>query len=316
MYVYANDNYKKNNNNKKKNQTVKLITNISKVIFSGIAGVFITIGYQHFFAQPQNQEQMQTQQQEQTQNQSIVLNINGKEISYELKDVENLNNQISLLESENKKLEETITILENQINQKEAISKMNLYDYPLYINGVEQNIITNNSVIEYNSYTYLRSDIVSLLDSSITINKENNEIVKGNDLGKTVSLMKECPPYEAYISYSTDPFIIQNKTYSKGFSAFCSDYKYLLFNLENKYSSLQFDIGHIDGSGDYGCVVNFYIDDEYIKTITKSSQDDISHEEIPLNYGKILKMEILTKEEPTASAMCASYGFANMVLIQ
>lgn len=128
--------------------------------------------------------------------------------------------------------------------------------------------------------------------------------------------MKEYPPYEAYVSYSTDPFIIQGKTYSNGFSVFCSDYKYLLFNLENKYSSLQFDIGHIDGSGDYGCVVNFYIDDEYIKTITKNSQVDISHEEIPLNYGKILKMEILTKEEPTASPMCADYGFVNMILIQ
>ncbi len=300
MYAEKNDNYQIIK--KIHFPAIRIIASISKVVFSGIAGVIITIGYQHFFTQPQNQ--------------SVIVNINGQEISYKSKDIENLNNQIFLLESENKKLEERNNILENQINQKESIPKINLHDYTLYINGVEQNITTSNSVIEYNSYTYLRSDIVSLLDNSITINKENNKIVKGNDFGETVSLMKECPPYEAYVSYSTDPFIIQNKTYSKGFSASCSDYKYLLFNLENKYSSLQFDIGHIDGSGDYGCVVNFYIDDEYIKTITKSSQDDISHEEIPLNYGKILKMEILTKEEPTASPMCADYGFANMILIQ
>lgn len=256
------------------------------------------------------------QAQNQIQNQSVIVNINGQEVSYVAEDVENLNNQISLLESENKRLEKANSDLENQINQKELIPKINVYDYALFIDGVEQSISKSDSVIEYNSYTYLRSDIISLFDNSIAINKEDNKIIKGKDLGETVSLMKEYPPYEAYVNYSTDTFIIQGKTYSNGFSVSCSDYKYLLFNLENKYSSLQFDIGHIDGSGDYGCVVNFYIDDEYIKTITKSSQDDISHEGVPLNYGKILKMEILTKEEPTASPMCADYGFANMILIQ
>lgn len=63
------------------------------------------------------------QEQEQTQNQSVIVNINGQEVSYESKDAINLNNQISLLESENKRLEETNSDLESQINQKNQFMK-------------------------------------------------------------------------------------------------------------------------------------------------------------------------------------------------
>lgn len=271
-------------------------------ICSGLIGVFLSIGYQHFFSQPQNQ--------------SVIVNINGQEVAFESKDVQDLNDQIILLESENQKLKETNSNLNIQIAKNETIPDINLYDYSLYINGVEQAIVKSNSILEYNSHTYIRDDIISSINNDIFLDKSNNKIILGNDLGETCILMKECPPYETSGVYSTDPFTMQGETYSNGFVIFTSEYRDILFNLKNNYSSLEFDIGHIDESGDYMCVINFYVDDEYIKTITKNPQDDITHESIPLNHGKILKMEVLTKKEPTASPMCAKYGLSNMILIQ
>lgn len=295
-------------------------TSTKNVVITGVFGIVCAIvgifGTKQYINTQQNQLQNQTQSQQQTQDQYVVVNINGQEVSYESKDVENLNSQISLLKSENDKLEEANKNLENQIKQVESIPQIDLYDYKLFVDGVEKPITNINSVIEYNSQTYLRSDIVSLFDNSIIIDKSNNKIIQGRNLGETFSLMKECPPYETSGVYSTDPFIIQGETYSNGFVIFSSDYRDILFNLKNNYSSLEFDIGHVDGSGDYACVISFYIDDEYIKTINKNPQDDITHESIPLNKGKILKMVVLTKQEPTASPMCAEYGLANMILVQ
>lgn len=286
-------------------------TSTKNVIITGIitliCSIISIIGTKSYISLQQEQTQSQTQ------NQIITLNINGKEVSYQSQDVESLNEQITLLESKNRTLEE---INEDLKNQKESIADINLYDYNLFINGVQQSITNKNSVIEYNTNTYIRYDIVSLLDSNVTMDKVNNKIIKGIDLGQTCLLMKECPPYETSGVFSTNPFTIQGETYSNGFVIFTSDYRDILFNLKNDYSSLEFDIGHIDESGDYMCIINFYVDDEYIKTITKNPQDNITHEVIPLNYGKILKMEVLTKKEPTASPMCAKYGLSNMILVQ
>lgn len=89
---------------------------------SGIIGVLITIGYQNLFPQPQNQqieqiqEQTQQQDQEQTQNQSIIVNIDGKEVSYQSEDVETLNDTISELEKENEQLTSDAKLLNKQIS--------------------------------------------------------------------------------------------------------------------------------------------------------------------------------------------------------
>ena len=86
----------------------KTLLNILEIGCSGLIGVLITIGYQHFFSQPQNQQlgqiQEQNQQQEQVQNQSINVNIKGQEISYQSDDVIYLNNRISELEKKVSKL--------------------------------------------------------------------------------------------------------------------------------------------------------------------------------------------------------------------
>ena len=57
--------------------------------------------------------------------------------------------------------------------------------------------------------------------------------------------------------------------------------------------------------------INFYVDDILVKTLTKGYQEDITHETIPLNYGKHLKIEINTGRVGNY----AYYGFANAILV-
>ena len=250
----------------------------------------------------------------QEQHQSIIVNINGQNVEIDPNDIEQLNNRIVNLETENMNLKNRQAGNADNIANLSDVANIDVLNYQLFINGIEQSIVTNSSVIEYNGVAYVRSDIISLIDNEFNLNTDDYRIVYGNSRNEKSYLTNVCLPYEKPGSFSTEPFIMLGDIYANGFSIFSSEYNDILFNLNNKYSTLEFDFGHVDNSGDYMCIANFYIDGEYIKTISKNTQDDMSHETIKLNYGKILRIEIITKEKPNASPLCAEYGFANAVL--
>ncbi len=122
-----------------------------------------------------------------------------------------------------------------------------------------------------------------------------------------------CEPYEGnlYGNYiEIEPFKMQGITYANGISVWSANNStyFSLFNLNGKYSKLEFDIGHVDKSGSNDGIISFYIDDKLCSTITKKALDGLSHEVIELNKGNILKIEYSTK--------CTVYGLANMYIYE
>lgn len=297
----------------------KKLLHILEIGCSGIIGIFITIGYQHFFSQPQNQQieqiQEQSQQlgQEQTQNQSIIVNIDGKAVSYQSEDVQSLYSTISKLEKENYQLKSDIKLLNEQLNDFKSIPNVELFNYKLIINGIEKNISNNNSVIKYNNKFYIRDDIVSYIED-IKLNEENNKIIIGNILGDTYLLMKVCPPYQTSNNQyyrQPDTFKMAGEVYTNGFSM--QDHSFALFNLNGKYTLLNFTLGHIDDTTMIDGVFNIYLDEELYQRIEISCEDLPQQFSIPLNNAN--KMKVIKVDESTPTYQAGEwYGFADMIL--
>lgn len=297
----------------------KRFLHILEIGCSGIIGIFITIGYQHFFSQPQNQqieqiqEQTQQQDQEQTQKQSIIVNIDGKEVSYQSEDVETLNDTISELEKENEQLKSDIKSLNEQISDLQSIPNVELYNYKFIIDGVEKNISNNNSVIKYNNKFYIRDDIVSYIED-IKLDEENNKIIVGDILGDTYSLMKVCPPYQTsdYQYYlQPDTLKMAGEIYTNGFSM--RDYSFALFNLNGKYTMLNFTLGHIDDATMIDGVFNIYLDEELYQRIEISCEALPQQFSIPLDNANKMKIEKVDEATPNYSTG-DWYGFADIIL--
>ena len=103
-------------------------------------------------------------------------------------------------------------------------------------------------------------------------------------------LLDVCPPYQM-VDYSqnleTEPYMINRKECYHGFQL-KSRYVEADFNLEGKYTMLEFDIGHVDGQKLYDSEFYFFLDGELIKRIPVKGNMMMQHEKIPLNGAKQL----------------------------
>lgn len=200
---------------------------------------------------------------------------------------------------------------------KDKVNKLNdntynveYFDVNTNINGESKNEYKNGYVVidnkEYISFNILDE----LIDEEI--NLENNILYIGHSSAETANLMDECPPHDVSSTYlyNTDPFKMCGKQYSNGFTMQSPDKYYALINLNEKFSKLEFDFGHVDDSGDYSATVNIYLDDNLAQTIEKNSDEYVSHETVNLNYAQQLKIEINTGH----AGYFGEYGFGNMIL--
>lgn len=265
---------------------------------SGLVGVVLTIGYQHFFSQPQSQEQSQ----------NIIVNIDGKEVLYQSEDVEALNEKISTLESDNNLLSEKI----KNINSK---------NYKLVINGIEQAINNTNSVLDYEGKTYICEDIISLINSSFNIDKENEKLIIGKNLGETFLLMQVCPPHETNYGYysangdkkdGSNIFKMAGETYTNGFKVDInrSQGAQAIFNLKGEYNTLEFDLGHVDGTSRDKLYLKITIDN--ITEVIEAQADDFpKHHILKLNSAEKLIIDSIGE---SGSMWGSMYGLANIIV--
>lgn len=142
------------------------------------------------------------------------------------------------------------------------------------------------------------------------VSYEENTLYIGHTTAEKVYLMDVCPPYDNsnHDLYSTEVFKMTGTDY-KGFSMrLYGGTEYILVNLNNQFSALEFDFGHVDGSDQRPCTLNIYIDNDIVRTIEQKPDSDITHVSIPLNYGGHLKFELLNGYNGT------TYGFGNLEL--
>lgn len=237
-------------------------------LFSGIIGVVLTIGYQHFFSPPQ----------------SFTFIYNDEEMVVTKSDYTEIIIENELLKDEVDKLSNNIDDMNIQINNlNDAISTQvikisELEDEKKRLE--KENEQCKNTILDLQS-------------------RNNTEMNNNKDDDQYISFLSECEPYyKTPHVYIIDSYIkMCGNTYSNGLNMACDGY-YALFNLEGKYNKLRFEVGHIDGTVmSYG-EVHIYVDDlksNPVKVIPIDPEGLVESYEIELNGANQLKIATVSK---------------------
>lgn len=128
-------------------------------------------------------------------------------------------------------------------------------------------------------------------------------------------LMEVTPPYETkncseYLQQKGKSFEMSGQKYSNGFVLNYAG-GYAMFNLNSKYSNVEFTVGHVDGSDMYTDEeqdIYFYVDGKLVKEISIGCEDMPKTVSIPVNYG--LQLKVFKGE----NAYRADAGFGNITV--
>lgn len=186
----------------------------------------------------------------------------------------------------------------------------------------------NGTVVEpfiYNGTTYLPVRAVgNAIGKQVSWDGKTKTVYLGEAPGQTSYLMEVCPPYETDYGYyeangetkdGTNSFKMAGKSYSRGFMvAFCAEDvgTNMLFNLNGQYSTLDFDLGPVDGHSGFPLLLKFYLDGELAKTIEMTSEDLPKHYSVNLNGA--LQMKIVAVSAEGSGWWGTQYGIANAEL--
>ena len=155
----------------------------------------------------------------------------------------------------------------------------------------------NDAIVEpfiYNGTTYLPvRAAANLANMDVTWDGDTKSVKLWDKTHPdNTFLMDVCEPYEssgfkAYTSTNGKSFEMAGDKYTNGFTLSSSGKA--LFNLKNKYSSMEFNVGHAE-SGSYEKTIEFIVDDKVVKEITLEANCMPRTYTIPLNYGTQLKV--------------------------
>ena len=205
----------------------------------------------------------------------------------------------------------------NEQNSKGLCYQRNIdvtYDnYKVYIDNTLADLTdANGTTVEpfvYNGTTYLPvRGVAQAMGAQVTYDGASRSVYIWDKMvpGETM-MMDVCPPYEisgeTFSSYEGNYFEMDGKKRSNGIRMYSSSAA--LFNLDGKYKSLSFDIGHIYDIN-YEKNINFIVDGKTVKTITLKPEQLAEHITIPLNYG--LQLKIVTDDE------AYNVGLADMIV--
>ena len=180
----------------------------------------------------------------------------------------------------------------------------------IYVDGVAmQPTDSEGKPVEtfiYNGTTYVPLRAVSQsLNYAVNWDGANRRVYIGEMPGQKQYLNDVCPPYQTY-NYSTPTTVTMagNKYAhaikpSLGYRDF-----YAIYNLDGKYNTLEFDIGHIDGGYMGASTFNFYLDGQLSFSLDIEPEALPQHYSIPLYNALQMKIEGLTN--------CDNYALANV----
>lgn len=170
---------------------------------------------------------------------------------------------------------------------------------------------SNGKAVEpfvYNGTTYLPlRSVANLADMEVTWDSKTNSVYLWDKISSaektSADMMEVCPPYEMdtacreYFKSAGNTFVMAGKHYTDGLTMGWTS-SYALFNLDGRFSEMNFTVGHVDDSSMDDRTLTFIVDGEVVKEVNvlaKALPKDVT---IPLNQGKQLKI-VLTGDSLT-----------------
>ena len=161
----------------------------------------------------------------------------------------------------------------------------------------------------YNGTTYLPVRAVGeAFGKNVSWDGSTMTVYVGPKPGEVQDWFSQCKPYQysggdEFKLEDNNFFMMSGKKYSNGF-ALGSDNDFALFNLDSKYQSVTFTIGHVDDTDLENANLNIYIDGKIAYTQELRCDDVARTLTIPLNGALQMKIEITDGWGP-------QWGFAN-----
>lgn len=179
--------------------------------------------------------------------------------------------------------DETITIiLDGNVTQAIDVQAQELpKHYTILLNGATQMEIERSS------------GGASYAIANIFLYQDADAIDMSEVLEKDTHLIKLCPPYET--KYYSEEKVVKmgGESYTNAFTLgnTTGGYAYAYFNLGGKYDSLEFDVGHIDGTNMSDVVISISLDGNVTQVIEVKATDFPKHYVIELNGATQLLIE-------------------------
>ena len=174
----------------------------------------------------------------------------------------------------------------------------------------------NGSTVEpfiYNGTTFMPvRGTAQLADMQVTWDGNSKSVyLWDNMVPSGTYLMEVCPPYETsyyneYLQQKGQSFPMAGTKYSNGFTLKYPS-SYAMFNLNGKYSNVEFTVGHVDDSGMNDNTASFFVDGRLVDEITIGAEDMPRTVSIPVSYGLQLKVVV--------SEFGSTIGFGNITVL-
>ena len=162
-------------------------------------------------------------------------------------------------------------------------SSMMVEHYDISLEGASQ------LVIQGGNWCHCFALVNTKITPSITTPDVSNDHSVNN--GKAKYLLNECPPYQTEGYYTEKTYSLAGENYVNGFHLNDDRGGIAYYNLNGKYNTLSFDVGHIDGKQLKTGYYYFYLDGELIHTLTLDPSMLVEHVDIPLNGATQLVIE-------------------------
>lgn len=205
-----------------------------------------------------------------------------------------------------------LTLLKNSKSKSTDIESL----YEKYSNEYINYVIDNaNMQIEKDKYdkaiNILKDAMYIVYDDSVLRTEIDN--IKDS---KPKNFIEVCTPYEkqGYDEYlEGENFFMSGKKRTNGFvlNGYAGN-GLIISNLDGKYTKLNFDFGHVDGSGMSNATVTIYLDSRVYETYNIKPDELASNIVIPVKNKKQIK---ITVDDGSLSAIAnAKIGFANVII--
>lgn len=167
----------------------------------------------------------------------------------------------------------------------------------------------------YNGTTYLPVRAVSnAIGKDVSRDGVEKVVYLGAKPGSTENWLDVCGPYHyrngtEYRLSDNKYFTMSGKKYTNGFTLGQWDSNAeALFNLNGKYNTLSFTVGHVDGKDTTDRTLNIYLDGIIAYTKELKYDDVAKKVTVPLNGALQMKIEVAYSKGQTKSSV--AYGFS------
>lgn len=167
----------------------------------------------------------------------------------------------------------------------------------------------------YNGTTYLPVRAVSnAIGKDVSWDGVEKVVYLGAKPGSTENWLDVCGPYQyrngtEYRLSDNKYFTMSGKKYTNGFTLGQWDSNAeALFNLNGKYNTLSFTVGHVDGKDTTDRTLNIYLDGIIAYTKELKYDDVAKKVTVPLNGALQMKIEVAYSKGQIKSSV--AYGFS------